>query len=122
MFLLVALASPAMQSADAPLLGNITVMVKDAAGAPVKWADVRIKVLQKKFSNEALAEGKTNSEGKITLRDIPAGDRWLVAQSWSKEQILRGGQEIKIKTGETVEVELIVTKSDAAAQTGAPVK
>src|SRR5437899_894874 len=127
MALVLAIAFSQLVRADdkpAVATGTVSVTVTDKDGKAVEGATVRIlapkmaaaksdkadqkladdsKPAEKQPKNTAVAEGKTDKDGKVTLENVPAGEYNLAAN-------LRGTgnarQKITVKAGETLSVEL----------------
>src|SRR5439155_25511535 len=111
-------------AADAPAAatGSVSVTVSDKDGKPVEGATVRItqpktaagktEKSEPKLAddtkpaagkNAAIAEGKTDKDGKAKLENIAAGDYNLAA---NLKGVGNARQKITVKAGETLDVAL----------------
>jgi hypothetical protein len=118
----------ALRAADAPAAdattGKVAVTVTDKDGKPVEGATVRVtapkaaagktsdksapqaagdKAAGGKNAAPAVAEGKTDKDGKATLENIPAGDYNLSANLKGQGN---ARQKITVKAGDTLTVSL----------------
>ena len=113
--------SQVLRAADAPAAatGSVSVTVSDKDGKPVEGATVRVTQpraaagkTEAKLAddnktpaakNAAVAEGKTDKDGKVKLENIAAGDYNLAANLKGQGN---ARQKITVKAGETLEVAL----------------
>ena len=119
----------AEDTAPAADKGIISVTVVDDKGAAVAGADVKVMVAppmahkdhkpatkaekpakgEKKAEVKPVAEGTTDAEGKLTLKDIPVGEYLVMAKSATG----MGREHAKVEAGKTAEVKVII-KAKAA--------
>jgi hypothetical protein len=85
---------------------------KDASGGttstPASPGDTSGGSATTKPKSEAIAEGKTDADGKFSLKDIPAGEYTVHANAKGQGT---GKEKVSVKAGETADVKITIEPS-----------